>query len=150
MKKTLLLAVFLFAICLTWCTSEQAANTTVTENNSWAQGLFLDNESGDWYKVKMQKPSFSDMENWEAVQKETYDEPRTTEYSISEDDVELANECEKITFYPYNNYSENSISLTKNEIIEWRTITVTWTYNWYNPYPLTWNVIDQIKKNGFE
>ena len=149
MKKTLLLAVFLFAICLTWCTSEQAANTTVTENNSWAQGLFLDNESGDWYKVKMQKPSFSDMENWEAVQKETYDEPRTTEYSISEDDVELANECEKITFYPYNNYSENSISLTKNEIIEWRTITVTWTYNWYNPYPLTWNVIDQIKKNGF-
>jgi hypothetical protein len=41
------------------------------------------------YKHEMQKPDFEEMINKDEIQKENYDEPWTTEYTLTQDDVDM-------------------------------------------------------------
>ena len=148
MKKFWLLIVAWIAIILSWCTNEKEActwdvctldNETPVEETQVAETQFFGNrENSAKWAVAMQKPSIDEMENYDAILN-GYTKDWTKDYTLTSEDVRILNQClnsewakdmKWFTIHgwywkwhsSYNNY------FLKDELKEWNTLTLTWTY----------------------
>lgn len=155
MKKFWLLIVAWIAIILSWCANDEEActwdactldNETPVEETQVAETPFFGNrENSAKWAVAMQKPSIDEMENYDAILS-GYTKDWTQEYTLTSGDVTSLNRClwqewaSKFTWFTVNWWyyagSRYSNYFSKDEIKEWNTLTLTWTFNFYD------NVLD--------
>ena len=149
MKKFSFMMFLLWVIFLGWCENP----APVVEENIDAPDV-TENEELISYKHEMKKPNFNEMINKEEIQKQEYSEEWTTEYKLTQDDVDMLSEndycSEGFSLIPYY-WSDGSdtVHFTKDDLKVGKTFTVKWKYAWYNRFPLTWEILKQISKYGF-
>lgn len=98
----------------------------------------------------MKKPDFSQMVNAEAIQQSQYTKPWTRKYTLTKEDVDYFKECSESPYlddYGAEN-ADNYVYLSPKDIKVGKTFTINWKYDGVNYHPLTWSIIDQIKKWG--
>lgn len=149
MKKFWLLIVAWIAIILSWCTNEQEActwdvctldnETPVEETQVVAETPFFGNrENSVSWAVAMQKPSIDEMENYDAILN-WYTKDWTQEHTLTSEDLRILNQCLwqdwakdmkgfNIYGWYWKGHSNYSNYFSKDELKEWNTLTLTWTY----------------------
>ena len=154
MKKFWLLIVAWIAIILSWCTNDEEActwdvctldNETPVEETQVAETPFFGNrENSAKWAVAMQKPSIDEMENYDAILN-GYTKDWTKDYTLTSEDVRILNQCLwqewakdfkefSVDWWQAHSWYHNNFS--KDELKEWNTLTLTWTFNFYD------NVLD--------
>ena len=150
MKKFWLLAIAWIAIILSWCNNNEGCTWDVCTLNEEPQVIantpfFGNRENSASWAVAMQKPSIDEMENYDAILN-GYTEDWQKDYTLTSEDVRILNQClsyewawnikefEVYWWYPAGSRYRNHFS--KDEIKEWNTLTLTWTFNFYD------NVLD--------
>lgn len=148
MKKFWLLIVAWIAIILSWCTNEEEActwdvctldNEAPVEETQVAETPFFGNrENSAKWAVAMQKPSIDEMENYDAILN-GYTKDWTKDYTLTSEDVRILNQClnsewakdfkEFNVYWGYwKGHSHYVNNFSKDEVKEWNTLTLTWTY----------------------
>ena len=136
MKKFSIMIFLLWIIFLWWC-ENSAPETPDIENN---EPVAVEDAELISYKHEMQKPDFEEMINKDEIQKENYDEPWTTEYTLTQDDVDMLSQSAE---YCQNWYSiipyywddgTSAVHFTKDDLKVWKKFTVKWDYIGYNFY----------------
>ena len=151
MKKFSFMIFLLWIVFLCWCENSTTApevenNETITE---------VDDSEVISYKHEMKQPKFDEMTNKEEIQKEEYSAEWTTDYILSEDDVDLLTETaeycsEGFSLIPYYwDDGSHTVHFTKKDLKVGNKFTVSWRYAGYNRFPLTWAILKQIAKYGF-
>ena len=144
MKKVWLLVIAWIAIILSWCTDTEICtddclpdewnSTKINSNNLFAKK----SNSASW-AVAMQKPSLEEMENYDAIIN-WYKEDWTKNYVLTDEDVKFLNQCfeeqsnwwrkiENGVVYWWWEGSYYTNIINKDQVVEWNTITLTWTYD---------------------
>lgn len=101
------------------------------------------------YATQMQKPDFEAMDNKDAVQQKKFNTPWTKDYTVTQEDLDAVQSCEKeIALSPYDSY-ENTIKVKKADFKLGKSFSIKGNYHGSNPYPLPAEIIAQIKKHGF-
>ena len=151
MKKFSIMIFLLWIIFLWWC-ENSAPETPDIENN---EPVVVEDAELISYKHEMQKPDFEEMINKDEIQKENYDEPWTTEYALTQDDVDMLSQSAEYcpdwySIIPYYwDDGTNAVHFTKDDLKVGKTFTVNWRYVWHNFFPLTWEILRQLDKYGF-
>ena len=149
MKKFWLLIVAWIAIILSWCSDKEACawgsactlyneksaeeTQVITETN-----FFWNRENSAKWAVAMQKPSIDEMENYDAILN-GYTKDWTKDYTLTSEDVRILNQClnsewakdfkEFNVYWGYwKGHSHYVNNFSKDEVKEWNTLTLTWTY----------------------
>ena len=147
MKKFWLLAIAWIAIILSWCNDEEVCtwdvctldNETPVEETQVAETPFFGNrENSAKWAVAMQKPSIDEMENYDAILN-WYTQEWQKDYTLTSEDLRILNQCLwqdwakdmkgfNIYGWYWKGHSNYSNYFSKDELKEWNTLTLTWTY----------------------
>lgn len=163
MKKVSLLLSLILCSCifLVWCEQEEPQEETNNQQNVSTNkqiSLFWEREAPIGYKTKMEKPSFDDMDNKDAIQQEIWYQDWDQEYTLTEEDIKLLEESKeycsdgyRLTAYWSRQLPDEkrSVKIGDNDLQVWKTFTIHWQYEWTNIYPLSWTILDQMKKHWF-
>lgn len=150
MKKFWLLAIAWIAIILSWCNDEEVCTwdactldietpveeVQVVEENETS--FFGNRENSASWAVAMQKPSIDEMENYDAILN-WYTKDWTKDYTLTSEDLKMLNQCLNsewakdmkgfnIYGWYWKGHSHYSNYFSKDELKEWNTLTLTWTY----------------------
>ena len=146
MKKFWLLAIAGIAIILSWCESEEACTwdvcnlyNSVEETQVVNETSFFGNrENSASWAVAMQKPSIDEMENYDAILN-GYTKDWQKDYTLTSEDVDMLNRCLSYEWaenlkgfnvygWHWRGHSNYSNHFSKDELKEWNTLSLTWTY----------------------
>lgn len=150
MKKFWLLAIAWIAIILSWCNNEETCTwdactldietpveeVQVVEENETS--FFGNRENSASWAVAMQKPSIDEMENYDAILN-WYTQEWQKDYTLTSEDLRILNQCLwqdwtkdmkgfNIYGWYWKGHSNYSNYFSKDELKEWNTLTLTWTY----------------------
>ena len=101
------------------------------------------------YASFMEKPDFETMNNKDAVQQEEFTAPWSKDYTVTQEDIDAVQFCQReVNLNPYNSY-ENTLKVKKADFKVGKSFPIKGNYHGYNPYPLSSEIIAQIKKHGF-
>lgn len=139
MRKVWLLVIAWIAIILSWCNSDTCTDDCIPETlwnepTKVTSSLFWDRVNSMSWAVAMQKPALEEMENYDAIIN-WYSKDWSMDYTLTDEDVSMLSGCisssrseGKASIQWWLSHSWYKKDITKDDVFEWNTITLTGTY----------------------